>query len=449
MCCVAYNNVKAVDETAEVGILSISGAYFGRINWAESVLEKMDAKFFDYITLHTYTTTNPPELRNIPTQLQNWKAMIEGHGFDCNDGFWMTEFGNHTSIGAVDSVNEKSQADRLIRQLAVTSSDSMNHKMYVYDFADAGLNPMNKEHNYGIVKSREYENAREAKPAYIALSAYNKMVGNATDCEQIKGTHNSDIYGNNFVYKYSFEDKDVFIIWCLKGTGSININEISERIPEFYDIYGNEKEILGNSIPTSQEPLYAVVYNENYVYNFPTGNVEMNLKMDGVSSFIVLNKGENLDDEWIGNIEYIDQYNEGNTSAVFAVRKSPWLYNTYINGESNIKFTAINDAIEEINIYKDMDLIENLNGLLSGDVLTVSVKIPEDYKEEKQCLIAGFYKSGKLVGTEINSETQKDELGFINHKLTLPDTTEFDSVKIFLWNSETGMIPLRNSKYYA
>jgi len=325
----------------------------------------------------------------------------------------------------------------------------MNHKMYVYDFADAGLNPMNKEHNYGIVKSREYENAREAKPAYIALSAYNKMVGNATDCEQIKGTHNSDIYGNNFVYKYSFEDKDVFIIWCLKGTGSININEISERIPEFYDIYGNEKEILGNSIPTSQEPLYAVVYNENYVYNFPTGNVEMNLKMDGVSSFIVLNKGENLDDEWIGNIEYIDQYNEGNTSAVFAVRKSPWLYNTYINGESNIKFTAINDAIEEINIYKDMDLIENLNGLLSGDVLTVSVKIPEDYKEEKQCLIAGFYKSGKLVGTEINSETQKDELGFINHKLTLPDTTEFDSVKIFLWNSETGMIPLRNSKYYA
>jgi len=114
-----------------------------------------------------------------------------------------------------------------------------------------------------------------------------------------------------------------------------------------------------------------------------------------------------------------------------------------------VKFTAINDAIEEINIYKDMDLIENLNGLLSGDVLTVSVKIPEDYKEEKQCLIAGFYKSGKLVGTEINSETQKDELGFINHKLTLPDTTEFDSVKIFLWNSETGMIPLRNSKYYA
>ena len=469
----AYSAIKNVDEELQVGIISSALAWNdNRRNWAKMIFNNFESeRYFDYLTLHPYGTLaypHVPEHRSIHLNFDKWRDVLSEYTMDYNDSFLLTEFGYHTTLANQKNESNASEIqarNRQIRQFPIILSDSLEHELMVYDLADAGVNKIYKENNFGILHSASYSNPLEAKPVFPAICAYNRLTSNAEACEELLGVHGRpDATGENFVYKYTLSDRKVYMLWNCEGTGTINVNDYITDAENavYYDIYGNvidaDEKVSADGVCTlTEEPFYAVVHAYGEFTNFPTG--EVSLSVDGQkpennqTSLVVLKPGAQLDENWWRNAEFFDQYTTDQTGAFnteFKVSPSHELYSARVsNLLYPVEFSAISSEIEEINIYRDNELLTEIDGLLGGDSITVMLRLPADYTSADSSLICVYYDNDVLKELNISNEFEQNELGFISHEIELIDTAEFDELKIMIWNSVAGMIPIRTYKSYT
>lgn len=105
--------------------------------------------------------------------------------------------------------------------------------------------------NVGLVKSRFSEIPYEAKPLYVALAAYNSILGDAVFKSK------TGISGGVL---YSF-DKDGKTVYALCGSGdtcTVSLDVVRSIL--VYDVYGNETQIFSQNgefeIPSDNSPVY-------------------------------------------------------------------------------------------------------------------------------------------------------------------------------------------------
>mgnify|MGYP000250300153 CR=1 FL=1 len=288
----AYEAAKSVDPNYQVGgfsICNISGN--NAKEFTDIVLSNLNGyKAFDTVTMHPYLAGHDPEIGHFGEDSTNpntyigyvinyYRSLLNGtplfnhitgenetvrgiatnntYNYNWNEPIWHTEFGYSSAKYDKDRLclgSEYEQAKFLIRGLNQIRINNLNDKIWIYDIADDGLRINEKEHNFGLLHAWEYKVPYAAKYAFLAVSNMNKMIYGATEANIV---YSQDY---NFVAEYKTPERNVYLLWTTKDTGSVRYNLGSNVW--YYDLLGNrldESEVMkdGEYILTS-EPFYAV-----------------------------------------------------------------------------------------------------------------------------------------------------------------------------------------------
>lgn len=93
---------------------------------------------------------------------------------------WLTEFGTTSFVGSTGYTHEE-QAINLVRAAAISEASGDIDRMFVYNLKQKGTDVADYESNFGLL---DYN--YNAKPAYVALSAFNNLVYNTKDNRVIR-----------------------------------------------------------------------------------------------------------------------------------------------------------------------------------------------------------------------------------------------------------------------
>ena len=188
--------------------------------------------------------------------------------FMLNEPMWYTEYGISTAKYDIDPLsvgNEYDQAIWLIRGFNQIKLNNFDDKVWFYDFADDGDRINEKEFNFGIVHSYTNKIPYSAKPAFIALAAFNKLTEGATSAANVL----DDNY--KFITKYHSSNHDAYMLW----TSADNVQEVTydfgKNNIKYYDLYGNEipkDNIYKNGkYQLTGEPYWAVTGDQPECFN--------------------------------------------------------------------------------------------------------------------------------------------------------------------------------------
>lgn len=246
--------------------------------WIENVLKaiqsnsRVPSEIIDAISVHPYKLYNlSPETGTNPSngeydgtlhdQLSFTREMLNNYGL--NDApLFATEFGwtanpAWSSWAKIDDrLTEIGQAQYSIRGLALMYNDL--DKICFYTMTDL-TNQGDYENHFGLVKPWcGVEIPYEAKPSYLALSAFNSIIGNAKKtAEKADGKFHDVAFSG---------DTDVHILWNESSTVEYAFNSGSKAL-RVYDMYGNPTVMTSSTgvykLTLSPSPIYAESIN-NY-----------------------------------------------------------------------------------------------------------------------------------------------------------------------------------------
>lgn len=245
--------------------------------WIENVLKavqsnsRVPSEIIDAISVHPYklynlspeTGTNPSKGENDGTlhdQLSFTREMLNNYGL--NDApLFATEFGwtanpAWSSWAKIDDrLTEIGQAQYSIRGLALMYNDL--DKICFYTMTDL-INQGDYENHFGLVKPWcGVEIPYEAKPSYLAVSAFNSIIGNAEKKNEISSGKNHDVTFSG--------DTDVHILWNEDTTVTYLFNSGSKAL-RIYDMYGNP------TVMTSADGIYNLTLSPSPIYAEPINN---------------------------------------------------------------------------------------------------------------------------------------------------------------------------------
>lgn len=262
--------------------------------WIENVLKaiqsnsRVPSEIIDAISVHPYklynlspeTGTNPSKGENDGTlhdQLSLTRTMLNNYGLK-DKPLIATEFG-WTSTPTWDGwakmddrLTEIGQAQYSIRGLALMYNDL--DRICFYTMTDF-TNTTDYENHFGLVKPWcGVEIPYEAKPSYLALSAFNSIIGNAKKtAEKADGKFHDVAFSG---------DTDVHILWNESSTVEYAFNSGSKAL-RVYDMYGNP------TVMTSSTGVYKLTLSPSPIYAESINNyTDLKLVDDSGNGFVSL-----------------------------------------------------------------------------------------------------------------------------------------------------------------
>ena len=246
--------------------------------WIENVLKaiqksnRVPSEIIDAISVHPYKVCNlSPEtgMTNLSKddddgtlheQLSLTRTMLNKYGLN-DTPLIATEFG-WTSTPTWDGwakiddrLSEIGQAQYSIRGLALMYNDL--DRICFYTMTDF-TNTTDYENHFGLVKSWcGVEIPYEAKPSYLAVSAFNSIIGNAEKKNESTSGKNHDVTFSG--------DTEVHILWNEDSTVSYSFNSGSKAL-RVYDMYGN------TTVMTSADGIYNLTLSPSPIYAEPINN---------------------------------------------------------------------------------------------------------------------------------------------------------------------------------
>ena len=287
------------DLNYKIGAGAISGGIYddSRKNFTDRFLNELDGgKYFDAFTLHPYLQKEDPEFgfggvkagaytygtinsSSLAYRLQYYDSLLNGqplyspsdgtssyvnglatgnrYDFDIGNETWLTETGWSTAVFPSDDCigDEYEHAVSIIRLCNSIRLNDFEDKTWLYCFADVGLRNNEKEHKFGLVNAYKSAVSYAPKNAYLAVSNYNKLTGNAFSATEVC---NDDF---KYVAKYSAPDKTVYIFWTSKPDQQTLAYDLEEDAL-YYDLFGNrllKEEVMSDGLYIlTGTPFYAV-----------------------------------------------------------------------------------------------------------------------------------------------------------------------------------------------
>jgi len=259
---VAYENVKAANPKAKVFLGGLGRVYGneGHLDedyvWLNSLFDKIAANDvkFDGVTIHPYRFLSPEEGEFVE-QIQDFKNYLTAKGYG-DKMLWISEMGWPSfNDPSWMQITEKQQAEYLVRMLALNEANSLAERVIWYCDRDYGINPVDQEQNFGLIKATAYETPYAAKPSYVAMAQYNKFFGTAENVSRrIVGQNVSVVSG------YNPNGERVSVIWKAEGKETVTLTMPANSTLSVFDIYGNQLPVtvedLSYTIEVSESPIY-------------------------------------------------------------------------------------------------------------------------------------------------------------------------------------------------
>lgn len=287
----AYNGLKAGNSNATVATSGSSIVYNdagknlhrNQMSFASGLLGTMqdeESYYFDAYAVHPYHVAQAPEDKDVWIEYTTWSEQAaQGRGafamYEVPAGkeLWSTEFGYSVSDSEEDSTNALEIASWIVRTMLLNEIGKYHEKMYVYDILNDGLNASDGEHNFGMInycKNEAWNNvtAYAAKPQYLAMAQYNKMLAGAelksayVDDTNVEDTNVEDtnVEYTNYKTEFTREEDTVFVLWNKDNNGkNVTVSGTAENV-KAYDYFGNEIKATVDgenvTVPVGDTPVY-------------------------------------------------------------------------------------------------------------------------------------------------------------------------------------------------
>jgi len=170
----AYAAIKAVDP--KLTVIGIGGEHSAHhFDQILGMVKAAGPQSMDAWSVHSYRYPTSPEASDLAGEIQKIAAANRELGLQAP--IWLTEIGWPTQLDP-RGVDEVTQAQYIVRTMALLQATRPVERVYWYDLKDDGLRRDYNEHNFGIIRHQEYSLA--PKPAAVALSVFARMTAGAT-----------------------------------------------------------------------------------------------------------------------------------------------------------------------------------------------------------------------------------------------------------------------------
>lgn len=340
----ASKAIKAADPDAKIVAMAMPG------NWENFVTACMDTlkaqgdeDCFDVVSLHPYQLLQYDWYKDFMTTTKNLTGGKE---------VWFSEHGYHTGTSDQYGTDDFGQAVSGVQDYVMSMANNYCTRYYWYDFMCDGTDAVNREHNFGLLRSEESEFPAEARPAYVAMAALNKLLGQSEFSKYTKTASG--------VHLYKFTDKDgrnSFVFWGTEGS-TVTIDAGAKSVDQ-RDMYSNITKTLENE---SGSYTVTVAKGINYL-------TDCDIEKKGVLNVVF--SGNEL------CISGRSEFPEQDVTLLLSSETNPIVYLKQLTSNENrgFSFTADTDGNDELSVK-----------LYYGDLYTsqanadISVKLVSDGK---------------------------------------------------------------------
>ena len=215
--------IKKNDPSAIVVAPALAGITPDSLKWLEGIFKEGTLDYIDALSVHPYRGSNPETVVN---DYQSIRALMNKYS-DRKIPIISGEWGYSNTKGWYGkSISEQQQADYLVRMYLINLLYDVPISV-VYGWKNDGVDPKNKEHNFGI---RRYD-VNLPKPAYNAINNMTYRLSGYTLKNRIDVGDSND-YVLRFINK---RGNEVIVYWTSANPQEISLsdNEIRGRVFSF------------------------------------------------------------------------------------------------------------------------------------------------------------------------------------------------------------------------
>lgn len=262
--------VKAASEAIEAvypeaKIVGFEAAHID-LDFIERAFAAGIGDYIDVVAVHPYDWSGGFQTDTLANNINELKKILNKYNADIP--IWLTELGYFTyepGVGGVElldgvwwGVTQEEQAAFLAETRAAVKAMDLAEKVFVYTFHEFGAPLYNNQDSFGIVDwYYDSDSPNNAKPAYIALSTANALIGNA----ETKGNAN---YEKSYAFHFYNKKLAKNVMFCYtSGYDKPMSYNLGVKTVDVYDMYGNflknEKSENGcYTFELSQIPFYVI-----------------------------------------------------------------------------------------------------------------------------------------------------------------------------------------------
>ena len=260
-----YEGIKDANKDTVVMGMVTSAVNDTKVAWIKEVLDALNGeKAFDVISVHPYNIYSYPEVENGYANLYKLKALMDEYEIDVP--VWATEMGWTTSA-VKPGVSDEIQAGYMTRFALLNSKNKLLEKIFWYGLQDDNNDENSDWGNFGMLENQLYaRDINAAKPAYLAMNAYNTIMKDAEFVSDLTGD-STRIYNRNYAFEYlSGRGNPLYTLWAPNPEWTDYELTLPEGVAVLYDMYGNETVISTTggkvTVDTSPYPVYIEVFDD-------------------------------------------------------------------------------------------------------------------------------------------------------------------------------------------
>jgi polysaccharide biosynthesis protein PslG len=215
--------IKKNDPSAIVVAPALAGITPDSLKWLEGIFKEGTLDYIDALSVHPYRGSNPETVVNDYQSVRTLMNKYSDREIPIISGEW----GYSNTKGWYEkSISEQQQADYLVRMYLINLLYDVPISV-VYGWKNDGVDPKNKEHNFGI---RRYD-VNLPKPAYNAINNMTYRLSGYTLKNRIDVGDSND-YVLRFINK---RGNEVIVYWTSANPQEISLsdNEIKGRMFSF------------------------------------------------------------------------------------------------------------------------------------------------------------------------------------------------------------------------
>jgi len=214
----------------------------------EAMFEAGALKYCDAFSIHPYRQPRTPEESGLVEEVLHIAGLMKKYGVE-KPKLWITELGWPTPKKHPAKDAELFQSAMVVRSVIPLLATGVVEKYFWYDLKNDGLDRIDQEHNFGIIRHDRLN--LQIKPAFVAFAV---MSGN-TSGRNIK---RDETLSQNGVYAYCLTkdgESDRLVLWVEHGEKTVLVPSISSVT----NLFGTLLVPSLETITLTEEPIWVVL----------------------------------------------------------------------------------------------------------------------------------------------------------------------------------------------
>ena len=211
----------------------------------EAMFEAGALKYCDAFSIHPYRQPRTPEESDLIEEVLSIAGLMKKHGVE-EPKLWITEIGWPTPKKHPAKDAELFQAAMVVRSAVPLISTGAVEKYFWYDLKNDGLDRIDQEHNFGILRHDRL--GLQVKPAFVAFAV---MSANTAGRKITKDASLSQ--DGAYAYRLTKTgEPDRLVLWVEHGEKMVRLPEISSAT----NLFGTALATPSSTVTLTNEPVW-------------------------------------------------------------------------------------------------------------------------------------------------------------------------------------------------